>query len=394
MILGGDILFENLKEFDGKTLILYICIVFFASILGYFYQKPPFLKKNKIIYFVASFAFVAFFAMFNTIGVDKDYGYKPLYSLPDKEILNSGMEFGFNLLTIFLKHISDSFTFYVATISFVTIALFYISFYKFRKRINVGLAILIFTCLFYFQQFNLMRIYLASGILLLGFIYLIRRKELRFLILLLITISIHYSAIFALLVYIIYKVLYRSGKLDMIIIYRNYFILLIVSFVAIIVMSQIIPLFKNIDYPFFAKVAKYYTKDIQFKIGFGFIFNILPYLFIFALFGKGYFSKRMKTIILSYFFMIVIVNFLAYSIPVIGRAAICMNAPLLLVIPYLYKKIKGKRYITLNLFGCKIKSNTTATRLLILSYFVLALFIYLNDYVISDGIANISYVWS
>ncbi|WZL78851.1 EpsG family protein [Eubacteriales bacterium mix99] len=129
--------------------------------------------------------------------------YYKLWSLNDLKSLD--FEPGYKLLCIFLNSFISNPYIGIGIIKFFSLFLVYRAIYLLRDRINVGFSVFAYVTLLYIYSFHLLRMMLALSIVFLAYSYESMGKEKRCFLLLCIALLFHYSAIFALGAYLIYK---------------------------------------------------------------------------------------------------------------------------------------------------------------------------------------------
>ena len=167
---------------DNNTIILYLFItalsVLFAS-LAQLSKKERFqnnlLKHKPNLFFLSvSFAILFVFSAFRDVGTDLPVYRNIFETVNNSDILDFGIEPGFVLINKFLNNIGLSRDAAIAFFSFITLLLIYKAIYRYGYAINWTLSIFALSALFYFQSYNLMRMYLAASIMLYASYYVKR----------------------------------------------------------------------------------------------------------------------------------------------------------------------------------------------------------------------------
>lgn len=152
-----------------------------------------------------------------TIGVDVyTYAY-PLFTRAQS--MNSFLDFmtsstvepGYKVLVYLTSVFFDDAHWLLFFTSLLTGLLFYISVYLVQDRCSITVAQIIYLLMFYPESLNIMRQYLAVGIALLGFVLLLKGKVKSSLLLTVLAVFFHRSAVLALAFYAIHM-LYREGN--------------------------------------------------------------------------------------------------------------------------------------------------------------------------------------
>ncbi len=168
------------------------------------------IKKNKFdIYDIFMLEILIVFSSIR-YGIGTDYFlYQRIYlSSRTHTILASDRTgIGFSVLErFFSKTLNLDYTYFVAFCAIITIICFYIFFKKNSNK--PGRSILIFVALsFYTSSFNAFRQYLSLSIILIGYIFFQDKKYIKSIILFIISVSFHSSAIIPIALYLIILIL-------------------------------------------------------------------------------------------------------------------------------------------------------------------------------------------
>lgn len=315
---------------------LYIAIIIFATIFASCSVNPRFLKKGRSInmqLFIASFLVLWFFSVFRIVGKDYyDYGNVFLYSNTD-QLYRYGvnMEAGFVFLNQIIRFFTDNFSVFVFIISTITLILVYNTINYFRDKIDVGLAVFIYSGLYYFQSYNLMRYYLAVAIILYAFRFLFEKRNIKFFICVVVAFFIH-RASFGILLPFFILLTFRRNKLIS--------VGILIAFVAIC--------FYGLNYIQSINVIdRYngYVENINF-IGFrlGNIAIAIPILLIYT---YTYFQKTVDSYLLDLFLLFILsaltYTFIGYAISIFGRMQTLFSCQYILFIPYMLKSLKKNK---------------------------------------------------
>lgn len=365
-------IFKGRIIWDDNTIHLYFFIIISCYVLGWISQKK--IKGFKLYSYSKSLVFISFlifsvFLFFRDIGTDLPM-YKTIYNNIN---LGSGFfnsqEPGFMLLNKILSifYLKD----YVAIgiLGILTIFLYYKTISENSNKICVGIAILAYGCLFYFQSYSLVRMYLASGILIYASKYLLLRRFKVYIIIVILTILIHYSAILAFIPLVFY-LLYLNNKRDFII---SYIIFFVISYFGANYLSSI-----NI----FARYDEYLSGGAM-KGGIG-LFQIainIPMIFLY-LYSKPIIGE---TTILKIFFVYtlsaILIGILSYKILMLGRSLVYYNIIYILCIPYVLKQLKNIKSINYKLWY-----------ILFFIYLIWRFYQYLSEYLLLDGLMPFKFV--
>ena len=147
---------------------------------------------------ILSFLIVSFFATFTGVGTDRA-GYIYYFG---KTHLGDGnpwaLEIGYRVLMDIINLVISDGKVFVGIISFITVLFMYVGIWKCRRFISLPIAVFIYVAQYYFQSYNIMRMYLAMSIMVLGAHCLFEKKYNKYYMYLIIATSIHYACFFAL----------------------------------------------------------------------------------------------------------------------------------------------------------------------------------------------------
>lgn len=406
-----------------STVLLYFVIVFLSVFFAFKSQKKILVKttddnsgrtiyKSKIKfrkkYFFLSFFVLWFFSAFNFSGKDKTTYLEIFNNVNFLTLFTLDQEFGFQLLNLIVKMFIPNGYVMLFVISTVTLLLIYATLYFYRDKIKIEYSVLAYAALFYFQSFNLMRIYLAAAILLFGTRYLLKKRTAAYLLVILIAASMHYSALIMILPYCLFLI-YRKSKLTTTAKMVILFVFACALIAGYIIMIPIIPklnLISRYDYVF---------DSIQFN-GFGFA-QILYHGIILLMFAycRRYLKKDAIADLGIVFTMVSFtLGMISYTTDVFGRILYLFLLPYVLFIPYMLRKIQTNQYCCnkRNMQGYYVGNRIGISRtghisqlyaycaayktiaFLFILYFLFRFVIYLNGYLYSDGINQFMFLWS
>lgn len=218
-----------------KAYILTVSISYLLCLIG---EKIICARNNKLNYFIGllfyiiSLFFVSFLAGIRdlSIGTDIHYYFYQIfydYSVNNTSVLteynSTGVEIGFLLLMKFASKFND-----------INIAMFIIEFFTalpiyiiaVNKKKNGSLIVLVFLLTMYVRSFNLIRQSLAMTIIILATYCFINKKINKTIILTILAISIHYSAIISVAIYYLWWLGSLKKKENKIVLYiLMYFVL-------------------------------------------------------------------------------------------------------------------------------------------------------------------------
>lgn len=401
-------MFDRLSLYDSGTITLYTIIVFLSAVFAFFSQKyigvsyeneKAFIveKKNVLFYFL-SFAIAAFFCCFAGVGTDR-VSYIRIFE--QRSFLNDDIEIGFSVLMNILGVVIKDGKIFLSFISFLTLAFEYIGVWKCRKYINPGISIAIYLGLYYLQSFDLIRMYFALSILVLGAWTLFEKKYYGYYIYIVFAMSIHYSIIFVFLAYS-FALLLSNQK-----VFNNRRAFWLLAIGSIVVLISGVTLFQKIAALNFFFVSRY-TSYVELAsspggLGYKWIFNLVPYFLILGLHRSTYEKNEDHTIyIISivYMFVSAILALMNYSIPGLERARTTLNMPIIIILSYMIERnfILNRTIYKQKNFSFEIANKHIIIRrftmyFLIFTYLIISLFMYMNGYLRSDGLDFYKFIW-
>ncbi len=185
-------------------MLIYLLLIASISFLGVFFSK-----KYRKAYVIAICILMSLIAGLRHSTIGNDTGnYQRIFSeaaVYQGELFErTRMEPGYSILNIIFAGTGMGYNAFIFIMALVTnIA---ISSLIFKKSKYPMLSFLLFVLFrFFFDEMNIMRQFLSISIVLFGFDYVEQRKFLKYLFVVLLATSIHYSAFFALILYFVYR---------------------------------------------------------------------------------------------------------------------------------------------------------------------------------------------
>lgn len=196
------------------TLVFYSLLTLAVFAMGCLSQrKTP--SGSEIVFqrkwFLAAFAVLWALSFFGDIGTDYEK-YKVVYleNPITRVFTDTRMEPGFRLLCFLLKLVIPSADIGMGIIKSITLVLLFYTVYRLRDRIHVGTAIGAYTAMFYFDSFNLIRITLVSVMVMLAFVFVLENKHWQAVTLMLLAVTLHYTALLGLALLGVYYLTRRA----------------------------------------------------------------------------------------------------------------------------------------------------------------------------------------
>lgn len=401
-------MFNYFITYHFSTILLYISIIigatFFASLSQFSpnkkveqnYRELSYKNKSTMGWYLVSFFILAFFACNAGVGTDKE-SYKLFFRVTDIDSPYEYFEPGFNLVIIIIKLFTNNDQLFLVILSLITIAFTYKGIWSYRNEISVGWAVFIYASQYYFQGYNLMRMYFAMSILILGTPFLKKESYGKYFILMLVAAMCHYSVFVAVVAYILSLWLYKKSKITL----NTKFIILCIGilFITLIAFRVLIVLINSIEV-FSGKYSGYLEGLGELHIGGKVFFNLIPFIFIMLFASYTEKRKFFFSIGAGYFFVTLIISIMSYSIPMIGRTLLCLHLPVVILLPLELKQM-GNRVRTSGDASIKIKIGHSRLifpyyliKIGIGIYFILAMGLYFYGYLELDGIDKFSFFWS
>ena len=403
-------LIGEIANYDSRTVLLYVAIIAASTLCALLSQSGlrrtvtnvgiiSLRRKFRPIPYIASFLILAFFASTTSVGVDRET-YGILFEDIDWGTVGNGQEIGFNVFMLIVKLFTDDPAVFCGIFAFATVAMMFKGLYDCRDDLSLGLAVFNYASQYYFQSYNLMRIYFALGILVAGVGLLKRKKYFVYFIVMIVAFSFHYSVIFAIAAYIIGLIYIKSKSLSLGMHALWTGAAVCCAFVFLIATGDMLA---EIDIPFFDRYSGYLSNINLSSIGFMWLAQSIPMiaaLYFFRGFKDEYNYRRLA---LAFFFVHILISILSYSVPVIGRALTVLSFPYLIFYPYVTEKYRKASYVECNENNDAAKGvryeRVTMKRLyycailLAAVYFVGMALIYFAQYIELDGLDNFRFIW-
>lgn len=183
-----------------STFIFYIGLIFVCYFLSTAFVSVKFkintwrLENVSVIFPLLILLCVKGFAL---CGVDLIGGYKYDFesAMSMKKFRDQTVEIGFRFINVVVKHFTSNYAIFVFIVALLTIIPVYYILRKYRDCINVPIAILMYSAVFFLPGISLVRIYLASSICMLSVDALFEKKYMKAVGLVFIASTIHITAI-------------------------------------------------------------------------------------------------------------------------------------------------------------------------------------------------------
>jgi len=329
----------NNNSWEFSTLLFYIIILSMSFLLSTYRSNKSIIvnirdKKATIIDDINSlFIFLLLFCVSAFRGIGEDLNvYKEIFNsvTSQSNIEYYGIEQGFVIINKVIRIFTESDKIAIAVLSFITIYLFINTINYYKDKLVYSLAILAYVCMFYFQSFSLVRIYLVSGIILYSFRLLENNKLLSYFFVVSGCFFIHASALTLLLPLLFLKIYQIKPK--------YFYITYIGFFIAVYAIANQLQILN-----FSARYSDYFANNETTPIG---ILQLIYYAPLFYLLYKAKesdYDEHLFSIFLIFTLSSFMFSILSYKLTVMGRLSIYYTYPFLLFVPMFinYGKEKG-----------------------------------------------------
>lgn len=308
-------------------MIIYFTLLFAVFLVAYLTEK----RKGAAGFFL--FLILGTFSAVRD-GIGVDYGG---YLLHIERIVTGKldyMEIGFQYLTKFLYAYTGSIPMVIGLCGYITCFFFLLAIYHQSKDKKMSIFLFL-SWGYYFLTFNTVRNYLALAIAVYAIEFLIKRKNMKFLAMIIVAVSIHKTALVCLPVY------YLANRK-----YRKEIYLLIVGIGPVLLLAK--PWIRRMVFSIYAvyENGAYDTGDISW-------FNIGKALIVVIL-GLIYYKKIENDSRLNFYFNLNVVSFMLYTfvywIPEISRIGFYFNISSIFFLPNLVEILNEKNKKVIQIF--------------------------------------------
>ncbi len=307
-------------------MVLFFCTLIISWVLSFMAEK-----RNKTIFFVVSAVGIGLLAALRGVNVGIDTpGYYDIFNNLDVEWKVSNLEPGFLFVAKQLMLITHDARFVVGFYSFFTVLFILIRLWTLRKNRSYSFMLLVYLCLYFPLSLNIMRQFFAISIVFLSTILLEKKRFVIYLFFILLASLFHLSALFGLLILIVYLIVNEKTK-------ERRKALIISSLV-------IIPIIIFVGSLVFGRYLSKYMQTSTFNFG---LMNVAKLLLValfllinFKLIKKSAFSKEIEFVVVVYVFGTVLTS-LGYFFAFADRVGLyCM----LFEIPFVSFVSMGKNF--------------------------------------------------
>lgn len=361
-------------EWDYSTFLLYLGLSILSFIIGRQAQNSKVLvistvqnvyrPKKHINYFwyLLLFGLLFIFLAFRDVGSDLPT-YREIFFYSNTDYSKTyGIEPGFVLLNKIIRLCTSDETIGIMILSLLSILFVYKIVEYYADNIDLSLSLFAFVSMFYFQSFNLLRIYMVSYFLCFMFRYILNGKILKYCLCVLCCVLFHYSSILMLLPVFYYYVYCRSKKL-----FWLGILLLIVGFVISLQYLSVLNVFE--------RYSSYMNNEVNDSLGFGQISFHLPLFLLYFHLKKSVNKTPFLDLFFVYTLFSLIYGMMGYKILMIGRVSVYFIVIYVILIPSLLRTLKENN-----------NQNYYFIKFLYILYIFFRLHMYFTEYLYLDKI--------
>ena len=321
-------------------------------------------KPHKV-YIGLTFTFIILWliASIRDIGTDLEV-YRSIYTDSNTNWAESyGIEPGYLLLNKVINALGFSEFVGLGIINLLSYGFIYATIRLYKNKIDIGISCLAFCCLYYFQSFDLVRIYLTAAFLLYTSKFLLKKEYLKYAACNAFAILFHYSSI-AMFMPLGLLWIYNRNKR---VFYICFILVTILMFKAASILSTI---------PIFERYQNYTSGgSMDNSIGLMQYLINFPILALTIYCHKLHIKSNIINIMWVYCLSSLLIGLLSYKILMLGRVLIYFNIIYLICIPYALRQIKYKSSVVYPYiyYGFVV-------------YYFIRFYQYLSGYLVLDGI--------
>lgn len=354
--------------------MLYWGILFFSFIIGCVSQykaaysslvisKYKLCNARSIHYFpVVIFLFFLFIlSAFRSVGTDYESYVSYFVNASKLNGDDVNIELGYFYLNKFVRYFSDNpISIFVIT-TFINISLFIIPILKKADKLLLCLSLLAYVSLYYFPAYNILRIYIAAGFTFYSIDYLLNRKYILYILVIVVAVFFHKSALIMLFPLICYWIYIHKVVL--------FYLFLFLALFGMYYMIDFFPLLGLNDR--YVGYVKEINKDSF--AGLGVLLFHAPVLALVYYARYKYPNDNTVKLSLVLAWTSLIVMILGYWAQTLSRLYVYFAYPHLISVPFIIKKIDTicVKAIFILIFVC---------------YYIFRFYAYCSDSIFSDEI--------
>ena len=202
----------QMANWDTKTISIYVSMIIISTLFAKIYASKSLNPRHSRIWIALSLLATWIVIGFSTCGAD--------YLSYERIFLNSNniaywrtsrIERGYLVLNFVIRLITDKFIVFRVLWALIFLLLIYSTIIYWENNIDVGMAVLSFTSIYCLQSMSLMRMYLAMAITMWGYKYYAEDKRRKYLVTVLVAMTVHLSAI-CLMLPLVFSSVLRSKR--------------------------------------------------------------------------------------------------------------------------------------------------------------------------------------
>lgn len=328
--------FTNMTvEWSTKTFVFYLAIIIGSYLIDCgLKRKTVRWGKGKKKKYSAGLLIVSIILLaikcFNTTGRDLRAGYHEnfLSATSMASYRDQTIEPGFRLLTVIVRVLTNNYAVFLFLVGVLTILPVIHLIYKYRNRIDVPAAILMYTSIYFINSFSACRQYLAVSVSLFAFDAMIENKPYKALMWIAVSSTIHVTCLVLVIPYVLYFAKLFSKRM--------------IAISALVLVAAFY-LGRNSISSILASSGRYaiYLANQQVSFGFEQLVYYAPMFWLLFICRKQVQDRSFFR--LSYIYLITGFAFgmLSYVVPVFGRMQATF-LPIVIIIPYYIKTYRER----------------------------------------------------
>lgn len=354
-----------IAEWSNNTLILYLFVILGgyiapkikSEVTFYVYKKKHSFQVALVLYEIL----LVLVKGLSVVGKDLVGGYYYNFSTADNfhSFADQSIEKGYILLNVLVYHISTSYSFFIMVVTLITLLPIFYLLHKYKDNIDASAVLVMYSSIYYFQGFSLLRIAMASSIALFSFDALYEQKKIKALFFILLASLFHISTLILLIPWLILVINKKEIRT-------------IVS-ILLIVIAAVIYLFPSFINGYFVGRHAGYSIDTTNNIGFAQFLYTVPLVLALAIYWKDT-PEKIKKMGMLYILVDFLVGIIGYRVSIFGRLYQDF-VPITFVMGFKHKFLRVNH-----------KTNMWLFDLLMVAYCVIRFCIYISTYYNVDNI--------
>lgn len=326
-----------------KEYIIYYGSILLASFFGWLSQKFATDKKEKFklnkVFFILSILSLVFIMGFRTqgVGVD-DNNYNRIFDqIKENGIWNyfmqTKLEPGYALANYIVGLFTDDFQVFIFLSSLIPTILFYKAIEYERKHVNYFLVIFLYGTVLHLYFFSITRLFIAASIVTYALRYVFEKKSFKYVMLVLLATTFHYSAIWMLLL-LYFSTEKEEKPRDK---KKTYII-------AIVIFPIALAIFFNVIVPMIGtgKYEGYITQEVS---GFSISdLDTLPFIILSLIFEKSISKDNPRIKIYNFMYALSLIIAIYSKFVGIGRLQWYLSFSLCIILPSVVRELIKSKY--------------------------------------------------